>query len=127
METDATLNSIEADMLSRLDPFIKSGRIPVRITETNPLRVAEYEALEERAKNDEEYAYYLSTWENDLISRMSIIDEGRVDGNDEIEQASFHDMPPADFILRYYIREYEDEFEVTPQQASLMSISHAVH
>jgi hypothetical protein len=112
MDTNSVVRSIEKDIIARLDKFIKGGRIPVRVTETNPLHLCTQEQIEEKTKAEPEYADYLSTWDHDLVNRMTITDED-IDNPDEQQiEVGYQDMPPRDYMLRYYIREYEDGIDV---------------
>lgn len=120
MDAEAALQSIEKDIVDRLDSFIKLGKVPVRVSEVNPLRLTEMDKLEEKAKAEPAFADYLSTWDQDLLSRMTIIDEELDDPHGAASEVGYEDMPPRDYMLRYYVREYEDDIQLTPGQLQLM-------
>lgn len=129
MDTESALQAVEKDIIDKLEKHLKAGNIPTRVSEVNPLRLTSMEALEQRAKDDASFAGYLSTWDNDLVTRMTIIDEDPTlpDDGQEVEEMSFADMPPTNYILRYYVREFEDGIEMPAEVSPFLSLSNAVH
>jgi len=126
MDKESAFYSIEQDIINKLDGFMKDGNVPIRVSETNPLNRHSYEELEEKAKDDQDLASYLTTWDTDLVGRMSVIDEN-VESDEELEETTFSDMPPKDYILRYYIRRYDDGIEISEDAMSLITINDFVH
>jgi hypothetical protein len=128
MDTDSAFESIERDISDRLAKFTKGGRIPVRISEANPFRLTELTKLEEKAKIEPEFADYLSTWDQDLLSRVSIVDEDLDDPDSSITEVGYEDMPPREYMLRYYVREYEDDIQLPPSAIQFMPpLNESVH
>jgi hypothetical protein len=128
MNVEAVGRSIEKDITSRMSKFCKNGNLPVRVVETNPFRLTEYDQLQETAKEDEQFAKYLTSWDDTLVNRLTIIDEGLENEDDEMAETSFADMPPKDYILRYYVREYEDGLAIpTGLEGNLMLMPGSIH